>query len=167
VVRAGQQITGVRLNEQQRETDTMYGSFFGGSALLHILAAHPKVVAAFGIAATVAYLSNPFGTRDFLGAGTQVRHLAASVEGMTLQEELALERAAAAIERLDPASPATAAAVEHALRACGAGCAELTVDAVLNDPGLLKKTVYVAEIDRGADAARAQARASGGQISKR
>ena len=145
----------------------MYGSFFGGSALLHILAAHPKVVAAFGIAATVAYLSNPFGPRDFLGAGKQVRHLEASVQVATLAEGDALQHAAAAVDRSAPSSPSTVAAVQHALRACGASCADLTVATVLRDAELLRKTVYIAEIDRSVHASHAQGHQSTGQISKR
>ena len=39
----------------------MYFNVFGGSALLHLLAGHPRIVAAFGIAGTVAILVSPLG----------------------------------------------------------------------------------------------------------
>ena len=57
----------------------MYIQMFGGSALLHLLAAHPKVVALFGIAATATMLMTPLGPGGYIGSGGHLDRIEAAV----------------------------------------------------------------------------------------
>jgi hypothetical protein len=122
----------------------VYFGFFGGSALLHLLAAHPKVVAALGVATTVAMLVTSVGPGNYLGAGQQMRRL----EGSIVAQELVDDRDVAAAQRMVLASSAS---LEHTvrgvLRACGQGCSDLTPILVMNDPSLLERVLYVAQLD--------------------
>jgi hypothetical protein len=125
----------------------MYVNFLGGSALLHILAAHPKVVATLGVAATIATLCAPLAPRS-LGA----------VTGHADSLELAVAPAAAAsdarVEELRQTlhvdDAAVRAAVTRALTACGAPCHDLSLSTVINDPDLLEKALFVAALDHEA-----------------
>ena len=53
----------------------MYFHVFGSSGLLHLLIAHPKVVAFAGIAGTVALLMAPHGPGRQVGAGRYLQQL--------------------------------------------------------------------------------------------
>ena len=57
----------------------MYLSAFGGSGLLHLLAAHPRVAAVFGIAATVSMLASPLGSGRFAGTADHLEKIERSV----------------------------------------------------------------------------------------
>lgn len=144
----------------------MYFNFFGGSSLLHLLAAHPKVVAVFGIVATVAYLSTPFGPRPYAGAASELRQLEQSLQAAGAVDEYEIENAAAVAERIDLASEEALQAVTHAIRRCGQGCAELTPAVVMRDPELARLAVFVAELDFTAGQ-RAVDRAAGGRFATR
>jgi hypothetical protein len=127
----------------------MYVNFLGGSALLHILAAHPKVVATLGIAATIATLCAPLAPRS-VGA----------IAGHAEVLELAVGPAAAAsdarVEELRQTfhvdEAAVRGAVIRALDACGAPCHDLSLSLVLDDLALLEKALFIAALDREADA---------------
>lgn len=135
----------------------MYFNIFGGSALLHILAAHPKVVAVFGLVATVSMLASPMGYGGYPGA-THFAHQ--------------LEEFATTYGELDPATVETARrasmtragmpkevvqqAVSQTLASCHQHCAGLTKAMVLADPDLLSQVLYLHELNLIA-AARAHA----------
>jgi hypothetical protein len=127
----------------------VYFSFLGGSALLHLLAAHPKVIGAIGIAAAVGLLAAPNGMHSYMGAGQHMVAIERSVVADNVVSDLTVadaERAArlrAKMSRADVESD-----VRYALSACGQGCAALTPAVVMNDTELLDKALYVAELDR-------------------
>ena len=127
----------------------MYFSFLGGSALLHLLAAHPKVVGALGIAAAVGLLAAPDGVHHYIGAGQHMAHIERSVVVGEAVDDLTIAQAEAAAARLAQMPPAVVeAAVRQALRECGRACGTLTPAVVMNDQELLPKALYVAELDR-------------------
>jgi len=126
----------------------MYFNFLGGSALLHLLAAHPKVVAALGITATIGLLMTPLGPHNMIGAGRELR----TVERSMASEDLALDDAVASAGAAARAAVLSReemdAAVRHALARCGNGCTDLTPAIVMRDKALLKNALYVAALDR-------------------
>jgi len=132
----------------------MYLQTFGGSALLHLLAAHPKVVGAFGIAAVVAMLITPQGPGRYVGTATHLARLEAAIatEGSVSEpRQLAAERGAARLlERGERGE--IRAAIEHTLRRCGNGCTDLSTARVARDPILLRRVLVLYELDRLATA---------------
>jgi hypothetical protein len=143
----------------------VYFNFIGGSALLHILAAHPKIVAVLGIAATVSMLSGPFGAPHALGAGGTAAQLEQEVAGSDLVDQGQLEIAIGEAARLSRL-PRTdlEAAVRHALAECGRGCWELTPAVVVDDPDLLAAALYLAELDWVSESVSADAREQVAQL---
>jgi hypothetical protein len=126
----------------------MYFNFLGGSALLHLLAAHPKVVVAFGIATTVGMLSTSLGPQNVVGVGQQMRALERSITQHVADAEIpAVTRVAGA------ADTRTREEMEHDIRyslaQCGKGCRDLTPAAVMRDAKLVKDALYLASLDRG------------------
>jgi len=77
----------------------MYFNMFGGSALLHLLAGHPRVIAAFGIAATVTMLVTPLGpgkqvgSEGYASAVDRTIHTVEDNEIRQIASELRLEHA--------------------------------------------------------------------------
>jgi hypothetical protein len=127
----------------------VYFSFLGGSALLHLLAAHPKVVGALGIAAAVGLLAAPNGVHHYIGAGQQMAHIERSVVASEAVDDLTVAQAEASAARLAQMPRGVVeAAVRQALRECGRACGTLTPAVVMNDRELLPKALYVAELDR-------------------
>lgn len=127
----------------------MYVNFLGGSALLHILAAHPKVVATLGIAATIATLCAPLAPRSLAAVASH----AASLETAAARTAKLSEARAEELRQfwyVDDA--AIDQAIARALNACGAPCHDLSVSLVLNEPALLEKALFVAALDREAHA---------------
>lgn len=130
----------------------MYLHTFGGSALLHLLAAHPKVVGAFGIAAVVAMLIAPHGPGRYVGTATHLSRLEealADPRPASQSRQLAAERAAARMMEAG-GSGEIARAVEHTLRRCGSGCTDLSTARVTGDPVLLRRVLVLYELDRAA-----------------
>ena len=129
----------------------MYFNFLGGSALLHLLAAHPKVVAAFGTVTTIALLATSMGPQNYLGAGRHARSLEQAVTVNGLVSEQVIARAVADAQRMaEMPAPDIEQAIRRVLRECGKGCADLTPAVVLNDAVLLEKALYVSELSRHA-----------------
>jgi hypothetical protein len=123
----------------------MYFTFVGGSALLHLLAAHPKVVAALGIAATVGALATSMGPHNTIGAGKQMQALERTVVAQSLVDENVVDEITAS----QPASrEEQVAAITFALQQCGRGCAELSVGEVMANPELRAKALTVAAADK-------------------
>ena len=132
----------------------MYFNSFGGSTLLHVLAAHPRVVATLGIAGTVAMLTTSLGRTDYVGASRYASALDSAIATYSRVDDALIENAFASSVRLQAAQNSNMrAAVRDALKACGKGCAELTPAIVENDRTLLKKALLVAELDRVASEA--------------
>ena len=134
-------------------------TFFGGSALLHLIAAHPKVVALFGIAATVSLLMAPHGPGRYLGTDSHLRRIEAAVRPQTGTSE-ARERFAegAAIQMLarhDRAEIATA--VRQTLSRCGPGCTDISTEDVTADDVLLRRVLVLYFLDQEARGIGAQA----------
>lgn len=130
----------------------MYLQTYGGSALLHLLAAHPKIVAAFGIAATVAMVIAPHGPGRYVGTATHLARLESALAGqahVTEARQREAERAAAVLlesEREDD----IASAIHVTLRRCGSGCTDLNTARVVSDPILLRRVLVLYELDRAA-----------------
>ncbi len=139
----------------------MYLTMFGGSTLLHVLAAHPRVVATLGIAATVTMLVSNSAVADRARANRYVHALDQTVASHGRVDAGLLAEAADRAARLETGDPREMdAAVRHALSACGAGCVELTPEIVEHDRGLRQAALYIAELDRVAAAQAVQSTAS-------
>jgi hypothetical protein len=137
----------------------MYFHTFGGSALLHLLAAHPRVVALFGIGATVAMLISPNGPGRDIGTGSHLARIEAAVGSqiaVTDARQMAAERAAAGIaERQERGE--IAAAIAHTLDVCGAGCTDISTARIVSDAILLRRVLVLYELDKAAHASAHQA----------
>ena len=127
----------------------MYVNFLGGSALLHILAAHPKVVATLGVAATIATLCGPLAPRS---QAAITSHAAALETAAASASALSDARAEELRRPLVMDETAINQAIARALDACGAPCHDLSVTLVLNAPELLEKALFVAALDAEAAA---------------
>lgn len=127
----------------------MYFGFLGGSALLHLLAAHPKVLATFGIAATLSMLSTSLGPQNYLGAGQQINRIERSLAPGRLVDDAAVEELATSARRLATMPAAEVEPmVRQVLRQCGNGCGSLTPAIVMNDAALLQSALIVSELER-------------------
>jgi hypothetical protein len=130
----------------------MYLQTYGGSALLHLLAAHPKIVAAFGIAATVAMLIAPHGPGRYVGTATHLARLESALAGQThasaIRQQQAEQAASAMLE--GDREHDIFAAIEYTLRRCGSGCTDLSTRRVARDPVLLRRVLVLYELDRAA-----------------
>jgi hypothetical protein len=135
----------------------MYFNIFGGSALLHILVAHPKVVAAFGLVATVSMLASPMGYGGYPGA-THYAHQLEEYAIMSGELDPATIEAArrASTTRAGMSREVVQQAVSQTLASCHQHCAGLTTARVLADPRLLSQVLYLHELNLIA-AARAHA----------
>jgi hypothetical protein len=129
----------------------MYFNFLGGSALLHLLAAHPKVVAVFGIVASVSLLATPLGPQNYFGTGRYVRALEQTLKTHEVVGDAAVAQAAAETRRLATESgPDIEAAIRRVLEDCGRGCADLTPAIVMNDEGLRRAALSLSVLNRAA-----------------
>jgi hypothetical protein len=140
----------------------MYFPIFAGSALLHLIAAHPRIVALFGIAGTVSLLLSPHGPGNYRGTAAYLERLDAQiVETAPIASDYRTraERAAAAL--IDNGQPEEIeSAVERALQACGSGCTDLSTPLIMGDKELLRRVIVLADLDRRVEAARAIAAGS-------
>jgi NH3-dependent NAD+ synthetase len=127
-------------------------TFFGGSALLHLIAAHPKVVALFGIAATVSLLMAPHGPGRYLGTDTHLRRIEAAVRPQERTSEARQRFAEGAatqmLARRDKQAIATA--VRQTLSRCGHGCTDISTEDVTADEVLLRRVLVLYHLDREA-----------------
>ena len=78
----------------------MYFNSFGGSALLHLLAGHPRVVAAFGIAGTVAILVSPLGPGKHPGSEAYAQAIDQEIPSSAGLNAATVAQAATAAEQL-------------------------------------------------------------------
>lgn len=120
----------------------MYLNMFGGSGLLHILAGHPRLVAAFGLAGAVGLLASPVGPGTYRGTATYASAIERVVHDRATNFVLASaeQQAAAEVngtrETLDPI-------VRRTIAECGAPCGDVTVDAVFGDRALLEQVLVL------------------------
>ena len=125
---------------------------FGGSALLHLIAAHPKVVALFGLAMTVSLLMAPHGPGRFLGTDAHLRRIEAAVrpqEGTSAaRERFAGEAASQMLARHNRAEIMTA--VRQTLSRCGSGCTDISTEDVTADDVLLHRVLVLYFLDQEA-----------------
>jgi hypothetical protein len=140
----------------------MYFPIFVGSGLLHLLAAHPRIVALFGIAGTVSLLVAPHGPGNFRGTAAYLERLDVQIgETAPIASEYRTKAegaAAATIERGRPEE--IQSAVDRALRACGSGCSDLSTPLVTGNKELLRRVLVLSDLDRRVEAARGIATAS-------
>jgi hypothetical protein len=143
----------------------MYLQTYGGSALLHVLAAHPKIVAAFGIAATVAMLIAPHGPGRYVGTATHLARLESALAGQTQISEMRQQKAEQAAWAMLEADREhdIVAAIEYTLRRCGSGCTDLSTRRVARDPVLLRRVLVLYELDRAATGRDVAVGAAGGR----
>ncbi len=126
----------------------MYFTSFGGSALLHILVSHPRIVAAFGLVSTLVALSTPFGPRSFAGAESYAVHLERRIADAELVDAGLLTRADSRVTALLATSPEKVEPMVRALLAtCGSQCTSLTVNQVMEQPELLRQMLTLSELD--------------------
>jgi hypothetical protein len=120
----------------------MYLNMFGGSGLLHILAGHPRVVAAFGLVGAVGLLASPVGPGTYRGTGKyasaieRVIHDQGTNTIVANAERQAAGEVSGTREQLEPL-------VQHTISACGTPCADVTVDGVFADRALLKEVLVL------------------------
>jgi hypothetical protein len=130
----------------------MYLMTVGGSGLLHLLAAYPRVVAVLGVTTTVAMLMSPLGSGRYVGTANSLAKLDRSLaahEGANGSTRAVAEAAASAIiER--GGSNEIGAAVTEVLARCGAGCTDVTSTAIVEDAALLRRVLVIHELDRAA-----------------
>jgi hypothetical protein len=128
----------------------MYVPTFGGSGLLHLLAAHPRVVAIFGVALTVGALSAPHAPGRLVGTASHLERIEAAIRPqIAVAEErqtAAEEEAVRLLERNDRQQ--IESAVRQMLRRCGAGCTDISTERVVSDRALLLQVLMLSELDK-------------------
>ena len=128
----------------------MYAPTFGGSGLLHLLVAHPRVVAIFGVAATIGALMAPHATGQLVGTASHIERIEAAIRpqvGVAEERQSAAEEEAVRLlERNDRAQ--IESAVRRILRACGTGCTDISTDRVISDRALLLEVLMLSELDK-------------------
>jgi hypothetical protein len=139
----------------------MYFHTFGGSALLHLLAAFPRLTLLFGISGVVAMTIAPHGPGRYAGTGRHLAQIDAEIRARQLLDEVAYERATrVASTMLEVGSHAEIeAAIEDVLRECGEGCTDLTTPVIIGNSELLRHVLVLRELDAAAKP-RAAARKS-------
>jgi hypothetical protein len=128
----------------------MYVPTFGGSGLLHLLAAHPRVVAIFGVAMTVGALNAPHAPGRLVGTASHIERIESAIRPQVAVAEerqtAAEEEAIRLLERNDRKQ--IESAVRQMLRKCGAGCTDITMDRVIGDRALLAQVLMLSELDK-------------------
>jgi hypothetical protein len=135
----------------------VYLTTIGGSGLLHLLAAYPRVVGALGVTATVAMLLSPSGPGQQLGTANALAQLDRTIAARTAVAPAAQHQATVtASEMLERANGnEITAAVGEVLQRCGTGCTDLTSAAVISDPTLLRRVLVLQQLDKAAATASA------------
>ena len=136
----------------------MYVPTLGGSGLLHLLAAHPRVVAIFGVAATVTALTAPHAPGRLVGTAGHIERIesAFSQRITALGEErqtAAEQQAVRLLERNDRQQ--IELAVRQFLQTCGAACTDISSDRIVGDRALLVRVLMLGELDKQAGASQA------------
>jgi len=129
----------------------MYFTNVGGSMLLHVLAGHPRLIAAIGIASAVAMLSSPLGPGGHLGTAAYATRLERAVAARARVSPTTYASAQASVNRLvathDPRVPGMIAA---ALTECGTNCSDLGLQAVMRDRRLERAVLLMYALDQHA-----------------
>lgn len=125
----------------------MYLTTVGGSMLLHILAGHPKLVAALGIVGAVAMLSSPLGPGAHLGTegfATRLEHalLPTTSNARTPDVEKAVDRLIASHDSR------VASMVASALNKCGSNCSDLGIQQVMQNSALEREVLVLYALDQ-------------------
>jgi hypothetical protein len=128
----------------------MYLPTLGGSGLLHLLAAHPRVVAIFGVAATVGALIAPHATGQLVGTAHHIETIESAIRPQAaVAEERQTEAEEEAVRLLQQNDRAEIeSAVRRMLRVCGTGCTDISTDRVLRDRALLLEVLMLSELDK-------------------
>ena len=136
----------------------MYLTTIGGSGLLHLLAAYPRVVGTLGLAATVAMLLSPAGPGRQIGTANSLAQLDRTIAARTARISSSRDHAEAAADAmLERANQSEiTAAVGEVLERCGAGCTDLTSAAVISDAQLLRRVLVLQQLDDAAESAAAR-----------
>ena len=147
----------------------MYVPTFGGSGLLHLLAAHPRVVAIFGVAATVGALMAPHASGRLVGTGDHIERIESAIrpQGALAEERqtVAEEEAVRLLEQRDRKQ--IESAVRQMLARCGPGCTDLSTDRVINDRALLLEVLMLSELDKLARTPRTDVAGAARQTDRR
>ena len=134
----------------------MYLPTLGGSGLLHLLVAHPRVVAIFGVVATVGALTAPHAPGRLVGTASHIERIESAIRPQVAVAEerqtMAEEEAVRLLEQNDRAQ--IESAVRRILRACGTGCTDISTDRVISDRALLLEVLMLSELDKLARAPR-------------
>ena len=135
----------------------MYFPIFAGSALLHLLAAHPRIVALFGIAGTVSLLLAPHGPGNYRGTAAYLERLDAQIgETAPIASEYRTRAERAVEAMIENGRPEEIeSAVNRALRECGSGCTDLSTPLIMDNKELLRRVLVLSDLDRRVEAARA------------
>jgi hypothetical protein len=128
----------------------MYVPTFGGSGLLHLLAAHPRVVAIFGVAMTVGALNAPHAPGRLVGTASHIERIESAIRPqVAVAEERQTAAEEAAVRLLEQNDRAQIeSAVRRILRVCGTGCTDISTDRVINDRALLLEVLMLSELDK-------------------
>jgi hypothetical protein len=134
----------------------MYLQVLGGSALLHLLAAHPRVVAVFGLGLTAAMLAGPLGPGRHVGTAGHLTRIEAAIrpqlEITEAREAAARQSAARILARKEPGE--IPAIVAETLRRCGSGCTDISTERITSDAVLLRDVLVLHELDEAVRASR-------------
>jgi hypothetical protein len=126
----------------------MYPMTIGGSAILHLLAAHPRVVAVFGIAAAVAMLTTPLGRGEYPGERKYAAAIERAVSSNPAASPVALRRADERATMLSQmSSDRLRQVLRETLHACGDRCVDETNGPIASDPERLKTILFLHELD--------------------
>jgi hypothetical protein len=126
----------------------MYFNVFGGSTLLHLLAGHPRLVAAFGVVGSVALLASSVSHGHYLGAAPYAQKLDQVIVEHSVVDQGTITKATRMANKLGRQSPRVVnRAVRRTLASCGGHCAELTPAMVERNKKLLKTALFVYELD--------------------
>ena len=134
----------------------MYVPTVGGSGLLHLLAAHPRVVAIFGVAATVGALMAPHAPGRLVGTASHIERIESAIRPQVgIAEERQTEAELEAVRLLEQNDRKQ---IEHdvqrMLRMCGPGCTDISANRVIGDRSLLLEVLMLSELDKLARAPR-------------
>ena len=129
----------------------MYLPTLGGSGLLHLLVAHPRVVAIFGVAATIGALIAPHAPGQLVGTAQpyrthRVRDPSAGRRRRGTRKRRPKRRPCGCSQQNDRAQ--IESAVRRMLRACGSGCTDISTERVISDRALLLEVLMLSELDK-------------------
>lgn len=128
----------------------MYVPTVGGSGLLHLLAAHPRVVAIFGVAATVGALMAPHAPGRLVGTASHIERIESAIRPqVAIAEERQTVAELEAVRLLEQNDRRQIEYdVQRMLRMCGSGCTDISTNRVMSDRALLLEVLRLSELDK-------------------